>query len=119
MAHLEDLHSLLRSTYFSSWPLRVRFFCADVYRVWRAWNDRVDSRLPDNVKVIIDGDNLTTPPDSKQGDELAPVGSINNLSVDYTRLERVDLSGRTTNNSVSTSELPRHESYIMSIYHIP
>ncbi|KAJ5685136.1 hypothetical protein N7536_007755 [Penicillium majusculum] len=87
MAHLEDLHSLLRSTYFSSWPLRVRFFCADVYRVWRAWNDRVDSRLPDNVKVIIDGDNLPMPPDSKQGDELAPVGSINNLSVDYTRLE--------------------------------
>ena len=87
MAHLQDLHSLLRSTYFSSWPLRIRFFCADVYRVWRAWNDRVDGRLPDNVKVIIDGDNLATPPDSKQGDELAPVGSINNLSVDYTRLE--------------------------------
>ncbi|KAJ9485800.1 Structure-specific endonuclease subunit [Penicillium thymicola] len=87
MAHLEDLHSLLCSTYFSPWPLRVRFFCADVYRVWRAWNDRVDGRLPDNVKVIIDGDNLATPPDSKQGDELASVGSINNLSVDYTRLE--------------------------------
>ncbi|CAI7629835.1 unnamed protein product, partial [Penicillium crustosum] len=87
MAHLEDLHCLLRSTYFSSWPLRVRFFCADVYRVWRAWNDRVDSRLPDNVKVIIDGDNLATPPDPKQGDELAPTGNINNLSVDYTKLE--------------------------------
>ncbi|KGO43361.1 Zinc finger, FYVE/PHD-type [Penicillium expansum] len=87
MAHLEDLHSLLRSTYFSSWPLRVRFFCVDVYRVWRAWNDRVDGRLPDNIKVILDGNNLPKVPDTKKGDELAPVGSINNLSVDYTKLE--------------------------------
>ncbi|KGO63973.1 Zinc finger, RING/FYVE/PHD-type [Penicillium italicum] len=87
MAHLEDLHSLLRSTYFSSWPLRVRFFRVDVYRVWRAWNDRVDGRLPDHIKVITDGDNLATVPDTKQADELAPVGSINNLSIDYTKLE--------------------------------
>ncbi|KAJ5251367.1 hypothetical protein N7489_001777 [Penicillium chrysogenum] len=87
MAHLEDLHSLLRSTYFSSWPLRVRFFCADVYRVWRAWNDRVDSRLPDMIKVILDGDNLATAPDTNQRDGHAPVGNINNLSIDYTRLE--------------------------------
>ena len=87
MAHLEDLHSLLRSTYFSSWPLRVRFFCVDVCRVWRAWNDRVDGRLPDNIKIILDGDNLTKAPVAKQGDEFAPVGSINNLSIDYTRIE--------------------------------
>ena len=87
MAHLEDLHSLLRSTYFSSWPLRVRFFCVDVGRVWRAWNDRVDGRLPDNIKIILDGDNLTKAPVAKQGDEFAPVGSINNLSIDYTRIE--------------------------------
>ncbi|KAJ5958142.1 uncharacterized protein N7479_005292 [Penicillium vulpinum] len=87
IAHLEDFNSLLRSTYFSSWPLRVRFFCRDVYRVWRAWNDRVDGHLPDNIKVILDGDNLATVPDAKQDNELAPVGSINNLTIDYTRLE--------------------------------
>ncbi|KAJ5365863.1 Zinc finger FYVE/PHD-type [Penicillium concentricum] len=87
VAHLEDLLSLLRSTYFSSWPLRVRFFCADVYRAWRAWNDRVDGRLPDNIKVILDGDNLATAPDVKKDDELAPVRSINNLSIDHTRIE--------------------------------
>ncbi|KAK9850992.1 hypothetical protein MYU51_011125 [Penicillium brevicompactum] len=86
-AHLEDLHSLLRSTYFSSWPLRVRFFRADVWRVWRAWNDRVDSRLPQNIKTILDGDNLTTVPNAKQTNEHEPAGCINNLSVDYARLE--------------------------------
>ncbi|KAJ5512178.1 Zinc finger FYVE/PHD-type [Penicillium fimorum] len=87
VAHLKDLLSLLRSAYFSSWPLRVRFFCVDVYRAWRAWNDRVDTHLPGNIKVILDGDNLATSPNVKQDDELAPVGSINNLSVDYTRIE--------------------------------
>lgn len=87
MAHLEDLHSLLRSTYFSPCPLRVRFFRADVYRVWRGWSDRVDGQLPDNIKIILDGDNLAEVPYTKKTDELTPVGSINNLSVDYTRLE--------------------------------
>jgi structure-specific endonuclease subunit SLX1 len=86
-AHLEDLHSLLRSTYFSSWPLRVRFFRADVYRVWRAWSERVDARLRQNIKIILDGDNLATVPEAKQINELEPAGCINNLSVDYTRLE--------------------------------
>lgn len=86
-AHLEDLHSLLRSTYFFSWPLRVRFFRADVYRVWRVWNDRVDARLPPNIKIILDGDNLATVPNAKQTNELEAAGCINNLSVDYIRLE--------------------------------
>ncbi|KAJ6185432.1 hypothetical protein N7519_006733 [Penicillium mononematosum] len=66
MAHLEDLHSLLRSTYFSLGHY---------------------DRLPDMIKVILDGDNLATAPDANQRDEHAPVGNINNLSIDYTRLE--------------------------------
>ncbi|KAJ5647251.1 Structure-specific endonuclease subunit slx1 [Penicillium lividum] len=82
-AHLEDLHTLLRSTYFSTWPLRVRFFRADVYRVWRAWNDRVDTPLS-NDKVILDGDcSMQVGVSDNQR-----VGSIQNLSVDYTPLER-------------------------------
>lgn len=79
-AHLEDLHSLLRSVYFAAWPLRIRFFCADVYRVWRIWNERVDVPLPDE-KIILDGD---CP--GQGGNDLA-VGSINGLSVEYTKLE--------------------------------
>lgn len=79
-AHLEDLHALLRSVYFAAWPLRVRFFRADVYRIWRIWNERVDIPLPDE-KIILDGDC------PGQGSKDAVVGSINGLSVDYTKLE--------------------------------
>ncbi|KAJ6110397.1 hypothetical protein N7486_002632 [Penicillium sp. IBT 16267x] len=81
-AHLEDLHTLLRSAYFSTWPLRVRFFRADIYRVWRVWNDRVDTPLPAD-KVILDGDC------SIQGgvNDNQRVDGIQNLSVDYTPLE--------------------------------
>lgn len=80
-AHLADLHSLLRSPSFSSWPLRVRFFCADVYRVWRVWNDRVDATIPAD-KIILDGDC------PRRGDQdAAAVGDINKLAVDYAPLE--------------------------------
>ncbi|EPS34535.1 hypothetical protein PDE_09499 [Penicillium oxalicum 114-2] len=79
-AHLEDLHSLLRSVYFASWPLRVRFFRADVYRVWKIWNERVDIPLP-NDKVILDGDCLG------QTESEAAVGSVHGLPVDYRNLE--------------------------------
>ncbi|KAJ5708957.1 Structure-specific endonuclease subunit slx1 [Penicillium malachiteum] len=79
-AHLEDLHALLRSTYFSSWPLRVRFFCADVHRVWRVWNDRVNTPIPHD-ELILDGDCSASSGDSER------VGCIQNLTVDYTKLE--------------------------------
>ena len=79
-AHLEDLHTLLRSTYFSNWPLRIRFFRADVHRVWRIWNDRVDAPLPDQ-KLILDGDS------SGRATNTEAVGSIHQLTVDYSKLE--------------------------------
>lgn len=80
-AHLEDLHTLLNSKYFGTWPLRIRFFCTDVYRVWKSWNERVDARLPDS-KIIIDGDCPAPQHESSQR-----VGSLRNLSTDYTPLE--------------------------------
>ncbi|GAD92142.1 hypothetical protein PVAR5_0729 [Paecilomyces variotii No. 5] len=51
-SHLGDLHVLLRSTYFRTWPLKVRFFSNDVYRVWQGWSDRVDGLIPDNMEII-------------------------------------------------------------------
>jgi structure-specific endonuclease subunit SLX1 len=67
--------------------LRVRFFRADVYRVWRVWSDRIDGRLPPNIKIVLDGDNLGAVPAIQKSNDLAPVGSVTSLSVDYTKLE--------------------------------
>ncbi|KAJ5096480.1 hypothetical protein NUU61_005836 [Penicillium alfredii] len=86
-AHVEDLHSLLRSPYFSPWPLRLRIFCADVHRVWRIWSERVDAQVPPNINIILDGDCPKAARDIPQGPEGASVGTIDKLSVDYTRLE--------------------------------
>jgi len=80
MAHLEDLHFLLRSPYFTTWPLQVRFFCADVYRVWKVWNERVETSLPQS-KIILDGDC------PRQDDVDVAVGGINQLPVAYTKFE--------------------------------
>lgn len=79
-AHLEDLHTLLRSAYFSKWPLRVRFFRGDVHRVWRIWNERVDVSLSDK-KLILDGDCSTHTSDPEA------VGTVKQLTVDYSKLE--------------------------------
>lgn len=83
-AHLEDLHVLLRSTYFSSWPLRVRFFSADVYRQWKAWSDRVDDSLPSHIPIILDGDCdiLHT-----QTDKGTKVGSVHDIQTRYTKID--------------------------------
>lgn len=82
-AHLEDLHVLLRSTYFSSWPLRVRFLSADVYRQWKAWCDRVDDSLPSHVQIILDGDCDILHTQTDKGDK---VGSVHNIQTRYTKI---------------------------------
>ncbi|KAL1956826.1 hypothetical protein VTO42DRAFT_6776 [Malbranchea cinnamomea] len=46
------LHLLLRSKYFSGWPLEVRFYCPRVYLVWQRWSDGVDGLLADSIKLI-------------------------------------------------------------------
>lgn len=83
-AHLEDLHVLLRSTYFSSWPLGVRFFSADVYRQWKTWCDRVDESLPSHIQIILDGDCDVL---HNQTDENDKVGSVHNILTRYTKID--------------------------------
>ncbi|KAE8364147.1 structure-specific endonuclease subunit slx1 [Aspergillus caelatus] len=81
--HLENLHALLRSTYFSSLPLRVRFFADDVHQLWRVWSDRVDGVIPEHIKVIPDGSCV----ENKQPDiEYARVGSVEHIQVDYSKI---------------------------------
>lgn len=83
-AHLEDLHVLLRSNYFSNWPLRVRFFSADVYRQWKAWSDRVDDSLPSHIQIILDGDCDLLHNQTDKGDK---VESVHNIQTRYTNID--------------------------------
>lgn len=81
--HLENLHALLRSTYFSSLPLRVRFFADDVHQLWRVWSDRIDGIIPEHIKVIPDGSCVeNTQPDI----EYARVDSVEHIQVDYSKI---------------------------------
>lgn len=85
-AHLEDLHALLRSAYFAPWPLRVRFFAADVHCAWKAWYDRVDEGLPGHMKIILDGD-CVLPGQTGDDDGNDAVGSVHGLPVNYAKFE--------------------------------
>lgn len=82
-AHLSNLHLLLRSTYFSGWPLKVRFFRADVYRIWNLWNERVDGDLPDNIIVIPDGDCGSQ--NGPRGEDC--VDNVLNIKADYSKIQ--------------------------------
>ncbi|EZF73339.1 hypothetical protein H105_04805 [Trichophyton soudanense CBS 452.61] len=50
------LHVLLRSPYFSSWPLQVRFFNADIHRVWRGWAESASTFVPEHISFKTDFD---------------------------------------------------------------
>ncbi|KAK2868100.1 hypothetical protein FQN49_003162 [Arthroderma sp. PD_2] len=72
------LHLLLRSPYFSSWPLEVRFFKADVHRVWQGWTESADTFVPENIRVTTDFD------DGASSEEGQPLQNA---------LQRLDISG--------------------------
>ncbi|KAF7116338.1 hypothetical protein CNMCM5793_004504 [Aspergillus hiratsukae] len=82
--HFVDLHRLLRSTYFSHWPLRIRFFSRDVYQSWKAWYDRVDLLLRKPVKIILDGScpEIGAPADGND----TRFGGVENAKVTYTTI---------------------------------
>ncbi|PTU21052.1 hypothetical protein P175DRAFT_0438342, partial [Aspergillus ochraceoroseus IBT 24754] len=84
-AHLEDLHLLLRTRYFAAWPLTVRFFAADVHRVWKGWCDRVDGVVPRHITVVGDGD-CEEAPLGQQGAGKSKVGGVKNIQTDYAHI---------------------------------
>ncbi|KAL4949167.1 hypothetical protein BDW69DRAFT_80715 [Aspergillus filifer] len=83
-AHIEDLHLLLRSSYFGSWPLTLRFFVADVAQTWRGWCDRVDGLLPSHIRTIGDGNCTDLFANSESH---ARVGSIQIIQTDYSPIK--------------------------------
>ncbi|KAK2763035.1 Slx4p interacting protein [Arachnomyces sp. PD_36] len=82
--HLAHLHSLLRSTYFSSWPLEVRFFSEDVFRVWSVWSERVDGVLPGNVDVVLD---VSIESENGVSDTAAQIRRLKELDVGYSSMK--------------------------------
>ncbi|KAL4753165.1 structure-specific endonuclease subunit slx1 [Aspergillus terricola var. indicus] len=81
-AHLEDLHLLLRSTYFRNWPLTLRFFAADVSQHWRGVCDRVNGSMPSHIRMIADGNCADIFPE--RDDHSLRVGSVREIEADYT-----------------------------------
>ncbi|KJF60596.1 GIY-YIG catalytic domain-containing protein [Coccidioides immitis RS] len=51
---LKSLHLLLRSPYFSVWPLEVHFFSAEIYRAWQGCCQLLDNLIPDSINVVVD-----------------------------------------------------------------
>lgn len=49
-----NLHLLLRTPYFSKWPLEIRFFSEDVYRSWTTWCGRVEAQIRPGINVLLD-----------------------------------------------------------------
>lgn len=84
--HLAHLHSLLRSTYFSSWPLEVRFFSMDVFRVWSVWSERVDGVLTDNIKITLDANQDTEDAASQTSNGSAHMQKLKQLDIGYSSL---------------------------------
>ncbi|KAE8150109.1 structure-specific endonuclease subunit slx1 [Aspergillus avenaceus] len=81
--HIENLHALLRSTYFSHWPLKVRFFSADAYQLWRIWSDRVNGAIPKHIGIILDGGCAD---DNQPGTGNPRVGSVQQIQPDYSKI---------------------------------
>ena len=94
---LSNLHSLLRSPYFSAWPLEVHFFCEDVYQVWQAWCDRVDSQVSTDIKVLLEPQKpatsravvLTDLPPKQHRTYTVGQGGVAGLDISYASLRGI------------------------------
>lgn len=72
------LHLLLCSPYFSSWPLEVRFFKADIYRTWQSWVESANTFVPEHISFRTDFD------DGALSEEGLPLQNA---------LQKLDISG--------------------------
>lgn len=94
---LSNLHLLLRSPYFSKWPLEVRFFSEDVYRVWQTWCERVDGQVSDHIQVWLDlkaeqpdatATTMEQPPKRRRRDVVGK-GGVDGIDATYASLQPV------------------------------
>ncbi|PPJ61195.1 hypothetical protein CBER1_10756 [Cercospora berteroae] len=84
---LRNLHLLLRARSFREWPLKLTFYCEDVFRVWSKLIEQTTERLPKGLEVVMDGSSCSLK-NSKQpvGGHPATKGiGIHGLDLDYAR----------------------------------
>lgn len=82
MDKLSNLHVLLRTPYFSKWPLQLRFFAEDVFHSWQSWCERVDGQIRSGIPIYLD-----TPYQPLEVEEVTSAQRP-------TRRRRVDLIGK-------------------------
>ena len=94
---LANLHILLRSNYFSKWPLEVRFFSTDVYEAWQQCCDDAAEPVSQHLQIQLD---VKASPEDEVNDPGAPKrrrrkeddygkGGIEGLDITYASLRNV------------------------------
>src|ERR1700761_25017 len=51
---IANLHLLLRTNSFARWPLSVRFFDSDVFRVWQTWDKQTNKHVRRGIDIVLD-----------------------------------------------------------------
>ncbi|KAG9553715.1 hypothetical protein KCU77_g18859, partial [Aureobasidium melanogenum] len=51
---LANLHILLRAKSFERWPLQVKFFAEDVYKMWHRWTVNMPEVIRQGIEVEMD-----------------------------------------------------------------
>lgn len=51
---LANLHILLRAKSFERWPLKVRFFAEDVYKMWHRWTTNMPEKIRQGIEIEMD-----------------------------------------------------------------
>ncbi|WPH03901.1 Structure-specific endonuclease subunit slx1 [Acrodontium crateriforme] len=88
---LANLHSLLRASSFSRWPLTVTFYADDVFKVWKKWTGQHLEHLPPSIQVAMDDPSSSSTSNSLVTDPPtlidSPLTGIAALDVTYAPLK--------------------------------
>ena len=86
---IASLHVLLRSKSFERWPLQVRFFSDEAFRVWQTWDWRVPHNIRPGIQVtFIPESQPEAPGDSIEAQTTHVPEAILALNVGYQPMKR-------------------------------
>jgi len=96
--HLSNLHLLLRASYFSKWPLTLRFWNEDVHKSWLAWDHRASEQIRPQIEALLDlpqnqGDNeelrsAQKPAKKRKVDQIGK-GGVEGVDPTYAKFQSV------------------------------